>query len=176
MWMGETRLAADELMRAAETVQGHDEAIAARLLHEAVMPIALTGDVNRCFQAATRSEALVPGEFASFHGRVMIAAAYLLHGATEQARGRLELAERLRPDVDPVSEQHALAIMAQLHWWIEDFPAAKRLITIDHRTAAPARRVGGARLRPDDQERRGIPYRPLVIGLRRRRGGAGVGR
>ena len=129
MWMGETRLAADELMRAAETVQGHDEAIAARLLHEAVMPIALTGDVNRCFQAATRSEALVPGEFASFHGRVMIAAAYLLHGATEQARGRLELAERLRPDADPVSEQHALAIMAQLHWWIEDFPAAKRLIT-----------------------------------------------
>jgi DNA-binding CsgD family transcriptional regulator len=129
MWMGETRLAADELMRAADAVSGADEAMAARLLNEAIMPIAMSGDVERCFQAATRSEALAPGESASFHGRVMIAAAYLLHGALEQGRRRLELAELQRPDADPVSEQHALAIMAEAHWWLEDFDAAKRLIT-----------------------------------------------
>ena len=129
MWMGETRLAADELMRAAEAVQRDDEAMAARLLNEAVMPIAMSGDVERCFEAAIRSEALVPGELASFHGRVMMAAAYLLHGAMEQGRHLLELAELLRPDVDPVSEQHALAIMAEVYWWLEDFEAAKRLIT-----------------------------------------------
>ena len=129
MWMGETRLAADELMRAAEVVQHEDEAMAARLLHAAVMPIAMSGDVERCFQAAIRSEALVPGELASFHGRVMIAAAYLLHGALEQGRQRLELAELLRPEVDPVSDQHALAIMAEVYWWLEDFGAAKKLIT-----------------------------------------------
>jgi DNA-binding CsgD family transcriptional regulator len=129
MWMGETRLAADELMRAAEAVRDDDKAMAARLLHEAVMPIAMSGDVERCFQAAVQSEALVPGELASFHGRVMIAAAYLLHGALEQGRRRLELAELLRPDVDPVSEQHALAIMAEAYWWLEDFESAKQLIT-----------------------------------------------
>ena len=93
------------------------------------MPIAMSGDVNRCFEAATRSEALIPGELASFHGRVMTAAAFLLHGAMDEARHRLELAELLRPDVDPVSEQHALAIMAEVYWWLEDFEAAKRLIT-----------------------------------------------
>ena len=129
MWMGETRLAADELMRAAEAVQCDDEAMAARLLNEAVMPIAMSGDVDRCFDAAIRSEALVQGELASFHGRVMIAAAYLLHGAMDEARYRLGLAELLRPDIDPVSEQHALAIMAEVYWWLEDFEAAKQLIT-----------------------------------------------
>ena len=129
MWMGETRLAADELMRAAEAVQGDDNAMAAGLLNEAVMPIAMSGDVDRCFGAAIRSEALVPGEVASFHGRVMMAAAYLLHGAMEQGRHRLELAKLLQVDVDPVSEQHALAVMAEVYGWLEDFEAAKRLIT-----------------------------------------------
>jgi DNA-binding CsgD family transcriptional regulator len=129
MWMGETRLAADELMRAAEAVRPDDEAMAARLLNEAIMPIAMSGDVQRCFEAAVRSEALVPAELASFHGRVMMTAAYLLHGAIKQGRHRLELAEQLRADADPVSEQHALTIMAEVYWWLEDFGEAKRLIT-----------------------------------------------
>jgi DNA-binding CsgD family transcriptional regulator len=129
MWMGETRLAADELLRAAEVVQRDDEAMAARLLNEAVMPIAMSGDVQRCFEAAVQSEALVPGEFASFHGRVMTAAAYLLHGDIKQGRHRLELADLLRPDADPESEQHAFTIMAEVYWWLEDFDQAKRLIT-----------------------------------------------
>jgi DNA-binding CsgD family transcriptional regulator len=128
-WMGETRLAADELVRAAEAVQRDDQAMAARLLVEAVMPIALSGDVRRCFEAASRSEALVPGQLACFHSRVMIAVAYLLHGAVEQGRHRLKLAELLHTDVDPVSEQHALAVMAQAYWWLEDFETARRLIT-----------------------------------------------
>src|SRR5207253_3140872 len=42
---------------------------------------------------------------------------------------RLELAELLRTEVDPVSDQHALAIMAEVYWWLEDFGAAKKLIT-----------------------------------------------
>jgi len=133
MWMGQTRTAADELMRAADAVQHDDAAMAARLLNAAVMPMALSGDVDRCFEAATRSETLAPAEHASFHGRVMMAAAYMLHGAVAQGRRWLELAELLRPVVDPVSEQHALATMAQLYWWLEDFDSAKRLIssTID---------------------------------------------
>jgi DNA-binding CsgD family transcriptional regulator len=129
MWMGETRLAADELIRAAEAVQRDDQALAARLLNEAVMPIVMTGDVNRCFEAVGRSEALVPAELASFHGRVMMAAAHVLHGAVDQGRQRLKLAELLRPDVDPVSEQHALAVLAGVYWWLEDFDAARQLIT-----------------------------------------------
>ena len=129
MWMGETRLAADELIRAAEAVQRDDQALAARLLNEAVMPIAMSGDVQRCFEVAGRSEALVPAELASFHGRVMMAAAHVLHGAVDQGRQRLELAELLRPDVDPVSEQHALTVLAGLYWWLEDFDAARQLIT-----------------------------------------------
>jgi DNA-binding CsgD family transcriptional regulator len=142
MWMGETRLAADELMRAAEVVQREDRAMAARLLNEAVMPIAMSGDVDRCFEAATRSEALIPGELASFHDRVMMAAAFLLHGNMAEARHRLELAELLRPDVDPVAEQHALAITAEVYWWLEDFEAAKLQITsiieLLRRRGAPA--------------------------------------
>jgi DNA-binding CsgD family transcriptional regulator len=129
MWMGETRLAADELMRAAEVIQRDDRAMAARLLNEAIMPIAMSGDVDHCFTAATRSEALVPSELASFHGRVMRAAAYVLHGSLGPGRHHLKLAEQLRPEPDPVSEQHALAIMAEVYWWLEDFDAAKRLIT-----------------------------------------------
>ena len=106
------------------------EAMAARLLNEAVMPIAMSGDVNRCFEAAIRSEALIPGELASFHGRVMTAAAYPAAWRHRTRRGTgSKLAELLRPDVDPVSEQHALAIMAEVYWWLEDFEAAKRLIT-----------------------------------------------
>ena len=129
MWMGETRLAADELIRAAEAVQRDDQAMAAQLLNDAVMPIAMSGDVKRCFEAVGRSEALVPAELASFHGRVMMAAAHLLYGAVDQGRQRLKLAELLRPDVDPVSEQHALAVLAEVYWWLEDFDAARQLIT-----------------------------------------------
>ena len=106
----------------------------------------------------------------------MIAAAYLLHGAIEQARHRLELAELLRPDVDPVSEQHALAIMAEVYWWLEDFEAAKRLITsiieLLRQRGASAALAFALTIR----ERRGVPYRPMVVGVRRRRGGAPVGR
>jgi DNA-binding CsgD family transcriptional regulator len=129
MWMGETRVAADELMRAAELIERDNEAMAARLLNESIMPIAMTGDVNRCFAAAVRSEALVPAELASFHGRVMAAAAYLLHGAIGEGRHRLKLAELLEPEADPVTEQQALAIKAEVHWWLEDFEAARRLTT-----------------------------------------------
>ena len=129
MWMGETRLAADELMRAAEAVQPDDEGMAARLLNEAIMPIAMSGDAQRCFEAAVRSEGLVPCERASFHGRVMIAAAYLLHGAIKQGRYRVELAEPLRSAADPVADQHALVILAEVYWWLEEFEEAKQLIT-----------------------------------------------
>ena len=49
-----------------------------------------------------------------------MAAAHLLYGSVDQGGQRLKLAELLRPDVDPVSEQHALAVLAEVYWWLED--------------------------------------------------------
>ena len=63
-----------------------------------------------------------------------------------------KLAELLRPDVDPVSEQHALAIMAEVYWWLEDFEAARRLITSTIELLRQRGALGCARVCPDDPQ------------------------
>jgi hypothetical protein len=123
MWMGQAGDAADQLVTAADRMPAEQASTAARLLREALVPMAMTGDAHRCLQTARRSEQLASAEDASFHGKVMLASAYLLAGRFVEGRARLELAERSLSGADSVENGHALVSLAQARSWVEDFDA-----------------------------------------------------
>jgi DNA-binding CsgD family transcriptional regulator len=126
-WLGQVREAADELLRAARAIAKERGDLAAVLLNEAIMPLVISGDANRCFDVARRSEELCSADRASFPGRVMIAAAYSLHGTDAAARERLDLAEDLLSAADPCAQQLARAVLAQVRCWHEDVAGAGEL-------------------------------------------------
>ena len=131
MWMGRAGDAADQLVTAADRMPAEQAPTAALLLREALMPMAMTGEAHRCLQTARRSEQLASAEETSFHGKVMLASAYLFAGRFTEGRARLELAERSLSKADSLEDGHTLVSLAQARSWVEDFDAGLLTRTIE---------------------------------------------
>lgn len=131
MWMGRAAEAADQLVTAADRMRAEEAQTAALLLREALMPLAMTGDAQRCLQTARRSEQLVSAEEVSFHGKVMLASAYLFAGRFADGRARLALAERSLSAADSMEDGQTLVSLAQARSWVEDFDAGLITRTIE---------------------------------------------
>ena len=107
------------------------------------MPAVMIGDLCAASDAAVACEAeCAAGVTPSFRMLVMVAEPYLLRGAIQEAKRRLDTAEAMLGDVDLVVDQQALAYLAQGRSLTEDFEAARPLVNsaIDaaRRHGAPA--------------------------------------
>lgn len=123
MWMGQAAEAADQLVTTADRMPAAQAPTAARLLRDALIPLAMCGAAGRCLTTAQRSEQLSPATDATPHHKVMLASAYLLVGRVTEGRARLEVAERALAEADSGQDGHALVSLAQARWLVEDFDA-----------------------------------------------------
>jgi DNA-binding CsgD family transcriptional regulator len=145
MWMGQAREAVDQLLDCADAMESVQPEATPRLLREALMPMAMTGDVRECLALARHSDRLARVEDASFHEQVMVAAAYLIAGDVATGRDRRELAERSLVDADTLVDQQAMVILAQVRWWAGDFDGALGLVSA---TIESVRRQGSSAVLP----------------------------
>jgi len=142
-WVGDPGGGYEAVIRAAADTRMRQPQLAAELFAEAIMPAVMIGDLCAASDAAVACEAeCAAGVTPSFRMLVMVAEPYLLRGAIQEAKRRLDTAEAMLGDVDLVVDQQALAHLAQGRSLTEDFEAARPLVNsaIDaaRRHGAPA--------------------------------------
>ena len=142
-WVGDPGGGYEAVFRAAADARSRQPLLAAELFAEAIMPAVMIGDLCAASDAAVACEAeCAAGVTPSFRMLVMVAEPYLLRGAIQEAKDRLDTAEAMLGDVDFVVDQQALAYLAQGRSLTEDFEAARPLVNsaIDaaRRHGAPA--------------------------------------
>lgn len=130
LWTGRTRDAADELIRGAESMEGHDPATAAGLLHDAVVALGMNGDVRRCRAVAVRAESLLPTPRTGPRGSAALATAFVLAGSHAEGRQRVDRAEELIGTLTPQDDPQVFSWLALACCWLEDLPRARRLVDI----------------------------------------------
>ena len=131
-WMGEPHRGYDDLVEAAAAVRPLDAARAAGLLAEATAPAAMAGHVRLMLDAATRSESAWREAGLSPDSGVirpkalaMVAEAFVLSGSLARGEHLLDLAEKVLPSADPVSQQQGIAFLAQSLIWLERYGQAR---------------------------------------------------
>ena len=131
-WMGEPDRGYDDLVEAAAAVRPLDPVRAAGLLAEATAPAAIAGHVRLALDAATQSESAWRDAGVSPDSGVIppealpkVAAAFVLSGSLARAERLLDLAEKVLPSADPVSQQQGTAFLAQSLIWLERYGRAR---------------------------------------------------
>ena len=147
-WMGEPHRGYDDLVEAAAAVRPLDAARAVGLLAEATAPAAMAGHVRLMLDAATRSESAWREAGLSPDSGVippkalaMVAEAFVLSGSLARGEHLLDLAEKVLPSADPVSQQQGIVFLAQSLIWLERYGQARGHLNAVIDTA---RHMGGA--------------------------------